>query len=130
MFAVLQIDDLRLTHYRCWKYCLASIQLNTGEAMTRQRTVIFMVVLIALSIAMQAAPGPIRCGTKQLTDAQIAALEQPVDRGKKGKVSAVIPVWFHVITGGPGFANGDVPDSMIRDQIRVLNDAYNGRTGG
>ncbi|HKO57119.1 MAG TPA: zinc metalloprotease [Thermoanaerobaculia bacterium] len=89
-----------------------------------------MLVLIVFCAAASADPNPIRCGTKQLSDAQIASLEQQVDRGKKGKVSAVIPVWFHVITMGPGFANGEVPDSMIREQMRVLNDSYNGRTGG
>jgi hypothetical protein len=98
--------------------------------MTNRRAVLFIVVLFAFSTQLTADPNPGRCGTKQLTDAQIASLEQQVDRGKKGKTSAVIPVWFHVITGGPGFANGDVPDSMIRDQMRVLNDSYNGRTGG
>src|SRR3954471_12070728 len=98
--------------------------------MTQRSAGLSLLLLAAFSTSLFADPQPIRCGTKQLTDAQIAALEQQVDRGKKGKVSAVIPVWFHVITGGPGFANGDVPDSMIRDQIRVLNDSYNGRTGG
>jgi hypothetical protein len=36
----------------------------------------------------------------------------------------VINVYVHVIRGGPGLANGDVPDQMIQDQIVVLNDAY------
>lgn len=31
---------------------------------------------------------------------------------------------------GAGFADGETPDVMIRDQVRVLNDSYNGRTGG
>jgi hypothetical protein len=98
--------------------------------MSQRRTVLCSLLLFAFSLPLLADPQPIRCGTKQLTDAEIATLEQQVDRGKKGKVSAVIPVWFHVITMGAGFANGDVPDSMIRDQMRVLNDSYNGRTGG
>jgi hypothetical protein len=89
-----------------------------------------LLLFIAFSTTLLADPQPIRCGTKQLTDAQVASLEQQVDRGKKGKVSAVIQVWFHVITAGAGFANGDVPDFMIRNQMKVLNDSYNGRTGG
>jgi hypothetical protein len=37
-----------------------------------------------------------------------------------------IPVYAHVINKGPGLSNGDVPDSMIADQINVLNAAYEG----
>jgi hypothetical protein len=44
--------------------------------------------------------------------------------------SVTIRVYFHVINNGPGIANGDVPDSMLDDQIRVLNDTYGGVTGG
>jgi hypothetical protein len=36
----------------------------------------------------------------------------------------------HVITRGAGFENGDLPDRMIREQVRVLGDAYSGKTGG
>ena len=89
---------------------------------------------IALSVSLIAgtafAQQPGRCGTRQLSDSEIAALEKSVNRGKKGKTTDVIPVWVHVINQGAGFANGDVPDSMIRDQIRVLNESFNGRTGG
>src|SRR5262245_58233116 len=44
--------------------------------------------------------------------------------------SDTVPVWFHVIRTGPTFAEGNVPDSMIQDQIRVLNLAYSGFYGG
>ena len=76
------------------------------------------------------AAQPIRCGTKQLTDAQIASLESEVARGRKGKISSVIPVWVHVISGGPGYEQGEVPDTHIRAQMRVLEESFNGRTGG
>jgi hypothetical protein len=89
-----------------------------------------LIAMLLVSFASLRADQPIRCGTKQLSDAEISALEQQVDRGKKGRTSAVIPVWFHVISAGPGFANGEVPDSMIREQVRVLNESYNGKTGG
>ena len=89
---------------------------------------------IALSISLVAvtafAQQPGRCGTRQLSDSEIAALEKNVARGKKGKTTDVIPVWVHVINRGAGFDNGDVPDTMIRAQIRVLNESFNGRTGG
>jgi hypothetical protein len=41
-----------------------------------------------------------------------------------------IPVAFHVITRGDSYADGNVPLSQIQAQIDVLNDSYNGRTGG
>jgi hypothetical protein len=44
--------------------------------------------------------------------------------------SITIPVAFHVINEGPSIAEGNVPQWMIDAQIRVLNDAYGGKTGG
>ena len=95
--------------------------------MMRSAAVICLVLL--LSVPAFAAQ-PERCGTKQLTDEEIASLEQQVARGRKGKSSAVIQTWVHVISSGAGMENGDVPESMIRAQIRVLNESFNGRTGG
>jgi hypothetical protein len=80
-------------------------------------------------VSVEAAP-PDRCGTRQLSDAEIAQLEKSIARGKKGKTTDVIEVWVHVINKGAGMENGDVPDSMIREQMRVLDESYNGRTGG
>jgi len=91
--------------------------------------IILCVSLLAV-VPMYAAPQPDRCGTKQPSDAEIAQIEQAVAKGQKGKTSAIIDVWVHVINKGTGFANGDLSDTMIREQIRVLNDSYNGRTGG
>jgi len=92
---------------------------------------------IALSISLAVVPlvtleaqQPGRCGTRQLSDSEIATVEKAVARGKKGKTSAVIDVWVHVINKGAGFDNGDVPETMIRNQIKVLNESFNGRTGG
>lgn len=36
----------------------------------------------------------------------------------------VIPVYVHVIRKGTGITNGDVPDTQIAEQIRILNAAY------
>ena len=41
---------------------------------------------------------------------------------------ATIQVWFHVITKANGA--GNVTDTQINNQIKVLNDAYAGLTGG
>ncbi len=46
------------------------------------------------------------------------------------KASVIIPVYVHVINRGAGFSNGDLPETMIRAQIKVLNDSYSGKTGG
>ena len=87
-------------------------------------------VLLLVSVPLFAAPQPERCGTKQPGLEQVTAIEQAIAKGMKGKTSAVIPVWVHVISQGAGFANGDLSDTMIRNQIRVLDESYNGRTGG
>ncbi|HXG58972.1 MAG TPA: zinc metalloprotease [Thermoanaerobaculia bacterium] len=86
-------------------------------------------VLLAASFPLAAAQ-PERCGTKQPGEEETAQIEQAIQRGRKGKTSDIVPVWVHVINKGSGFANGDLPDSMIREQIRVLNESFNGRTGG
>lgn len=39
-------------------------------------------------------------------------------------LSVVINVYWHVINQGSGTSNGDIPDSMIDEQINVLNSAY------
>lgn len=94
-----------------------------------RKTLFVSLLVVALSLpALAQQPG--RCGTRQLSDLQITQLEKSVARGQKGKASAVVPVWVHVISQGAGFDNGVVPDTMIRNQIRVLNESFNGRTGG
>lgn len=95
----------------------------------RNALVFFLAALLLVSLPALAAQ-PERCGTKQPGDEEIAAIERAVAKGQKGKASAVIQVWVHVISAGAGFANGELSDQMIRDQIRVLNESYNGRTGG
>ena len=96
---------------------------------TRGVLYLLMLALFVPAAVLQAQQSG-RCGTKQLSDQEITQLEKSVARGRKGKTSSVIPVWVHVISSGAGFNNGVVPDSMIRDQIRVLDESFNGRTGG
>jgi hypothetical protein len=85
------------------------------------------------------APGAARnrCGVKDLDDAAAAQLEtslntfrvnrNPGQIRKSGDV--VIPVAYHVVSAGPGVANGDVPTKWLRDQITVLNESFAGATG-
>lgn len=74
-----------------------------------------------------------RCGTRQPSLEEVDQIEQQIGRARvnvKTKTAVTIPVWFHVIERGTGFENGEVPESMIRAQLRVLDESYNGRTGG
>jgi hypothetical protein len=69
------------------------------------------------------------------TDAREPALNATLDevpasaKGKGGRLfSATIPTYVHVIT--PDGVIGNVSDAKIREQIRVLNDGFNGSLGG
>jgi len=78
-----------------------------------------------------AAPAKERCGTRQPGIEEAAQLEKKISRSHgRGKSDVVIPVWVHVITRGSTYADGNLPDRMIREQVRVLNDSYDGKTGG
>ena len=78
------------------------------------------------------------CGTKHPDDETARLIEDAVNRfranrqaetGSAERTGTVnVNVYFHVITNTSGA--GNVPDAQIADQIRVLNDAYSGVTGG
>jgi hypothetical protein len=76
------------------------------------------------------------CATAAPDPARMAELEGTFQKfqqsrgGKKNGGAVTIPVYFHVINKGAGLENGDVPDQQLRAQVRVLNDAYSGATGG
>ncbi|KAJ3277976.1 hypothetical protein HDU79_001989, partial [Rhizoclosmatium sp. JEL0117] len=38
-----------------------------------------------------------------------------------------VPVYFHIITQGSGFTNGEVTSKMMANQISVLNASYQGK---
>jgi hypothetical protein len=76
------------------------------------------------------AAQPGRCGTRQPGDEQIAAIERGISKGQKGRTSDIIDVWVHVVSRGAGYSNGELSEAMIRSQMRVLDESYNGRTGG
>jgi hypothetical protein len=64
------------------------------------------------------------------------ALNEVVDEVPAGQeqdtssFSATIPVYFHVIRSGTSLAQGNVPDSWIDKQMRVLNLTFGGFYGG
>ena len=78
----------------------------------------------------------LRCGTRELSDTEKAAVEAHVqkvkeDAAKQGGGTPVpevsggtINVYFHVINKGTGISNGDISAQMITDQMNVLNAAY------
>ena len=49
---------------------------------------------------------------------------------KASRFQATIPVHFHVINKGPTYADGNVSDTMIANQISVLNKTFAGQRGG
>lgn len=78
------------------------------------------------------------CGTQVLSENETMAIEDHVAmlqaqqsdrfRIEANATTVQIPVWVHVVLNASGA--GAVSDTMIADQIRVLNDAYSGLTGG
>jgi hypothetical protein len=77
------------------------------------------------------------CGTVAPDPARMTEIESTFEsfqrtRGGRSQAagSITIPVYFHVINRGLGIENGDIPDHWIRAQMRVLNDAFSGNTGG
>ncbi|HEX8818717.1 MAG TPA: zinc metalloprotease [Archangium sp.] len=68
------------------------------------------------------------CATQDLTEAQQSAVEQYLSNIRSAQALAIgsvnVPVYVHVINKGTGISNGDIPDSMIAEQINVLNAAY------
>ena len=92
------------------------------------------ILTLALSAAMFTTTGAQaqkeRCGTRQPSLEEISQIEAKITRARKVKADITVPVWVHVINKGSGFANGDVPEDMIRKQIKVLDDSYSGATGG
>jgi hypothetical protein len=100
--------------------------------MKRQLALSLAIACLTTSTSAQ-GPGSERqrCGTRQLSLAEAQEMDVRIAHGRgRGKVSEVVSVWVHVITRGPGFENGDVPDTMIREQVRVLVNSFTGKTGG
>ena len=73
----------------------------------------------------------IRCATKEPDESERGRIDQAIGRSRELRqatgllfTSPTINVYVHVINNGSGIANGDIPDTQIRDQIAVLNNAY------
>jgi hypothetical protein len=103
------------------------------------------ILLTALLPASVDAQGRrfVRCSTRTPSEAEISAVNRAHAAKRQGYPrrpgtdylaipagSVTIPVYFHVINKGSGIANGDIPQSQIDAQIKVLNDSFSGLTGG
>ena len=77
-----------------------------------------------------------RCATKEVDQASAAQIQTSLDQfnSNRGQIrksgSVTIPVYFHVVNKGKGVANGDIPITMLRAQVDVLNESFAGATGG
>jgi hypothetical protein len=67
------------------------------------------------------------CATPTPAETEAEAVEQAISQ-RRGALAAVgsinINVYAHVINKGTGASNGDISDTMIANQISVLNAAY------
>jgi len=86
--------------------------------------------LYARTAQSQVAATAKHCATRDLSPGEAMRIDMEIARWQ-GELPAVvtIPVYYHVIRTGAGNAT-DVSQTMIDAQISVLNQAYNGSTGG
>jgi Pregnancy-associated plasma protein-A len=79
-----------------------------------------------------------RCSTRHVSDAEKIQHDMSMAKFRNENLisadrvigSVSVPVWVHVISADTTVAGGNIPDSMIQNQISVLNAAYGGGTGG
>ncbi len=90
----------------------------------------FCLCVLYLTTAAAYAEPPIRCATRQMDEDEAQRVEQKLGPNSGRGQAAKIPVWIHVISAGPGVENGEVPDSWIREQMKVMDKAFGGLTGG
>jgi Pregnancy-associated plasma protein-A len=115
--------------------------------MHRRLTLSLVLLLVATSLVAQSDNGYdhangnasfLRCATPERSDRDIELEEQHIAmlqgssagklRTRSEATTVTVNVYFHVITSATG--QGNVSDTMIANQIKVLNDAYSGLTGG
>lgn len=104
-----------------------------SPAVTRPLLVVAALLAPVLSLAQDVGDGR-RCGTPAPTPAELSASAQIVAAQRVSlrdrlalRIEAepiTVPVAFHVVTGGPGGGQGNVPDERIAAQIDTLNSAF------
>ncbi|KAJ3029782.1 UNVERIFIED_CONTAM: hypothetical protein HDU68_011103 [Siphonaria sp. JEL0065] len=77
-----------------------------------------------------------RCGQTELAPKKLHEVEASFQDYYGGNFSSfgfaiasviTVPVYFHVISQGSGYQNGELSDSMIQKQLQVLNADYTGQ---
>jgi hypothetical protein len=112
-------------------YATGFAVLISGCAGTSGTAVDSASVRQAVQIAETAPSTNPKCGTIHPTPTELARIEPTlVVTGPVRFNPVVIPVYFHVINKGSGISNGDIPDTWITSQLSVLNNSFNGSTGG
>ncbi len=76
------------------------------------------------------------CATKDLDETSATQIQSSLDQFNRGRGqirksgSVTVPVYYHVVNKGKGITNGDVPMTMLKAQIDVLNQSFSGASGG
>jgi hypothetical protein len=96
----------------------------------KARFVVTLSVCLLVTTSVFAQPQDRACATRPVDSTEAAKIQKQLDRNQGRGQASKIPLWIHVISAGPGFENGVVPDSMIREQVRALNAGFSGRLGG
>lgn len=121
---------------------LALVFTNTGSInKARAENGIVPRASLSLNSKMLASkPGPAskreHCATKDLDETSATQIQTSLDQFNRGRGqlrksgSVTVPVYYHVVNKGKGVANGDIPMTMLKAQIDVLNASYSGATGG
>ena len=69
---------------------------------------------------------PTKIAEMEFDFASRLANAKPIEEESESVTGGNINVYFHVIRKGTGTANGDIPTSMITNQMNVLNSAFAG----
>src|SRR6266581_7029358 len=78
--------------------------------------------------AIELEMGGRACGTPDATVDEMSAVRDQIRAYRKslgvvGPIEVTIPIAFHVLTNGD---EGNVPDSQLEEQVRVMNQRYAG----
>jgi hypothetical protein len=94
------------------------------------RKSVFAAIALLLASTSMYAGNDRGCATRQIDESTAQQIEKLMKQnGGRGR-SATIPVWVHVISAGPSVAEGELPDSMVREQMRVLEMTFDAHLGG
>lgn len=109
--------------------------MNRSSLVGIAGTVVVALSVVAVGLSArtaqsQTATNAKRCATPDLSPGEAMRIDMHLSRFK-GELPQVvtIPVYYHVIRTAVGNAT-DVSTTMINNQIAVLNNSYNGATGG